>query len=178
MIALGFIIYMIVDRTLSLHSHSHEDCKHEEHHHHERGMLGAASLALHSLLDGMAIGFAFQVSSGIGWVVTAAVLAHDFSDGINTVGLVLKNSASRQRAFRWLLVDALAPLAGILITNFIVVPEQILGMLLALFTGFFLYLGASDLLPESHHQHPAVWTTISTVLGVSLLFVVTRLAGL
>lgn len=178
MIALGFVFYLIIDRALSLHSHGQDDCDHAGHHHHQRGLLGAVSISIHSLLDGMAIGFAFQVSPGIGWIVAAAVLAHNFSDGLNTVGLVLKNTASRGRAFRWLLVDALAPLAGIILTFFIRLPEQTVGMVLAVFTGFFLYLGASDLLPESHHQHPTVWTTVATIFGISVLYAATSIAGL
>jgi ZIP family zinc transporter len=48
---------------------------------------------------------------------------------------------------------------------------------LAVFSGFFLYIGASELLPESHHRHPRAWTTVSTVLGVALIWAVVRLAG-
>ena len=44
--------------------------------------------------------------------------------------------------------------------------------------GFFLYIGASDLLPESHHEHPTMWTTFMTVLGVAVLFVAIHFASL
>jgi ZIP family zinc transporter len=49
--------------------------------------------------------------------------------------------------------------------------------MLALFAGFFLYIGASDLLPESVHEHPKFLTTLMTLLGAGLLYVVVRLAG-
>jgi zinc transporter ZupT len=81
-----------------------------------RGRLGAGSLAIHSVIDSMAIGLAFQVSTSVGVVVAIAVLVHDFSDGINTVNLVLKNSGTGREALRWLLVDAAAPLLGVLST--------------------------------------------------------------
>jgi ZIP family zinc transporter len=51
-------------------------------------------------------------------------------------------------------------------------------VILALFAGFFLYIGASDLLPESHHNHPTFWTTFMTVLGVAVLFGAIKLAGI
>ncbi len=178
LIAVGFVIYLIIDRTLALHAHRRHDCGRQHHDHHERGILGALSLALHSLVDGLAVGFAFQISPGIGLVVTAAILTHGFSDGINTVGIILKNTANRRRAFRWLTIDAAAPAVGILATYFIILPQSALAILVALFTGSFLYLGASDLLPESHHDHPTVWTTVATIIGISALFVITRLAGL
>lgn len=177
-IALGFVAYLIIDRSLALHSHRSHDCERHHHEHYERGVLGALSLALHSLVDGLAVGFAFQVSANIGLIVTAAILTHGFSDGINTVGVILKNTANRQRAFRWLFVDAAAPAIGILATYFIVLPQAALAILVAVFTGSFFYLGASDLLPESHHDHPTVWTTVATIIGVSTLFIITRLAGL
>lgn len=46
-----------------------------------------------------------------------------------------------------------------------------------LFAGFFLYIGASDLVPESHHRHPTLWTTAMTVLGAAVLFIAIRAAG-
>ena len=142
-----------------------------------RGVWGASTLSLHSFLDGVGIGLAFKVSPAIGLVVAAAVLAHDFSDGINTVNMILKNGGARRHAMRWLLIDALAPVAGVLATLFVTVREDQLGFLLALFSGFFLYIGSSDLLPESHHRHPTAWTTLSTVLGMATLYLVVTLAA-
>ena len=55
-----------------------------------RGLMGAASFSAHSVLDGFAMGVAFQTSHAIGLVVAAAVLAHDFADGLNTVNVVTK----------------------------------------------------------------------------------------
>jgi zinc transporter ZupT len=168
-VALGFLIYLVLDRMILLHSHDDD--------HADRARAGAATLSLHSFLDGIGIGLAFHVSTAVGAVVAVAVLAHDFSDGINTVNFVLKNQGERARAFRWLLVDALAPAVGIFVTLFISVPEEKLGLLLALFSGFFLYIGASDLIPESHHGHPVRWTTVLTVLGAGTLFVIIKIAG-
>ncbi len=174
-IALGFILYMILDRFIFLHSHNHEEgevCLHP------RGKLGAGSLSFHSFLDGIAIGLAFQVSPAVGAIVAIAVLTHDFSDGINTVNMVLKNNGNKKEAFRWLLVDSIAPVLGITATLFFTLPAAVLGIILALFAGFFLYIGASDLLPESHHNHPTIWTTLMTILGVLVLFVAIKLAGM
>jgi len=174
-IALGFVLYMILDRFIFLHSHNHEEgevCLHP------RGKLGAGSLSVHSFLDGMIIGLAFQVSPAVGAIVAVAVLTHDFSDGINTVNMILKNNGNKKEAFRWLLVDSIAPVLGIIATLFFTLPVTSLGIILALFAGFFLYIGASDLLPESHHNHPTFWTTFMTVLGVLVLFGAIKLAGI
>src|SRR3569832_1104317 len=83
-VALGFFAYLLLDRVsfFRAHAHDHADSSHMHSH---RGSLGASALILHSFLDGLAIGLAFQVSSAVGAVVAVAVLVHDFSDGINTV---------------------------------------------------------------------------------------------
>lgn len=169
--ALGFVLYLALDRTMLMHGHNHD---HEDDLH--RGQFGAAALSFHSFLDGVGIGLAFQVSPAVGAVLAAAVLTHDFSDGINTVGIILKGGGDRSKAFRWLIVDAIAPVAGIIATLFFTVPALVLGPILALFAGFFLYIGASDLIPESHHAHPVYWTTVSTALGMLTLYVIIHLA--
>lgn len=174
-IALGFVIYMTLDRFLSLHFKDvceGNACENPNH----RGKLGAATLAIHSFLDGLGIGLAFKVSPALGWIVAAAVLTHDFSDGINTVNMIFKNHGSRREALKWLATDALAPAVGIATTLFFSVSEPVLGLILALFAGLFLYLGASDLIPESHHHHPTFWTTFMTILGIAVIYLVIGLA--
>ena len=188
-VALGFLVYLVLDRVVFLHAHAHDSGQSDHGHVHEdasakleehqmrRGLLGAGSLSIHSFLDGVAIGLAFQVSAAIGAVVAIAVLVHDFSDGINTVNLILKNKGERRQAFRWLVVDAVAPIAGVLLTLFIHIPERGLSIILALFSGFFLYIGASDLIPESQHAHPKFLTTAMTLIGAGILYVAIRFAG-
>lgn len=174
-VALGFIAYTILDRFVFFHSHEEEGGEEQLN---KRGILGAGSLSFHSFLDGVAIGLAFQVSVAVGVIVAVAVLVHDFSDGINTVNMILKNSGTKEQAFKWLIIDALAPIMGVASTLFFTVPESALSLILAVFSGFFLYIGASDLLPESHHNHPTAWTTFATVLGVIVLYVAIHLAGI
>lgn len=171
--ALGFFLYLVVDRVQFLHGHPHEHHHPQDNHSHgaEKATLRAGSLSAHSFLDGMAIGVAFKASTALGIAVTIAVLAHDFSDGINTTNVVLKNHGSRSQALRWIFADALAPAAGLLVTQFFAIPAAYLTTALAIFAGFFLYIGASDLIPESHHAHPKFLTTAMTLLGALVIYV-------
>ena len=164
--ALGFLSYLVLDRILIFHGDAAP-----------RGPFAAAVLCLHSLLDGIAIGLAFQASRQVGMVVAIAVLAHDFSDGINTMNIVLKNRGDRRQALRWLIVDALAPVLGIASTYFFTLPGDGFGIALALFAGFFLYIGASDLIPESFHAHPKFLTTAMTLAGAAVLYLAIALIG-
>ena len=164
--ALGFLSYLVLDRMLLTVGRAPP-----------RASAGALVLCAHSLLDGVAIGFAFQGSRAVGLIVAAAVLTHDFSDGVNTMNIVLRNGGERARGLRWLLADAAAPAAGIAATRLWAMPSDRFGLALALFGGFFLYIGASDLIPESFHAHPKLLTTVMTLLGAALLYLAVRLIG-
>jgi ZIP family zinc transporter len=157
--AVGFMAYLLLDRLVTPHAEPAA-----------RGGLAAAVLCLHSLLDGVAIGLAFQVARAVGLVVAIGVLTHDFSDGINTMNVVLRGGTKRSKALRWLAFDALAPALGIGLTQLITLPTRDLGPVLALFGGMFVYLGASDLIPESYHAHPKALTTVMTLAGAAVIY--------
>ncbi|HET8575007.1 MAG TPA: ZIP family metal transporter [Candidatus Paceibacterota bacterium] len=179
MTVLGFVVYLILDRSIFLqghHKHGHDTHK-ETDHQSRRGKAGALSLSLHSFLDGIGIGLAFHISPAVGAIIAAAVLTHDFSDGINTVNMILKHKGGRRSAFWWLVLDASTPVLGVLSTFFLQVPAAELGLLLALFAGFFLYIGATDLIPESYHAHPKIGTTVMTILGILVLYIAISIAG-
>jgi len=177
LVGLGFLMYLVMDRIFSFHNHevlAHADG--ETGALKKRGFLGAASFCLHSLIDGVAIGLAFQASAEIGWVVGIAVVAHRFSDGINTIGFILKNNGNDRRAWGWLTAVALAPLVGSASTYLIKVGESSLSLLLAVFAGLFLYIGASDLIPEGHHSHSKFLTTTMTLLGAAFIYLIVTFA--
>ncbi len=158
--ALGFLAYLVLDRIVAFHGDAVP-----------RGGVAAGVLCCHSLLDGVAVGLAFQASRAIGIVVAIAVLTHDFSDGINTMNLVLKDRGNRASGVRWLLLDAVAPVLGVAATRLFALSSNGFGLALALFAGFFLYIGASDLIPESYHAHPKFLTTAMTLAGAATLYV-------
>ncbi len=162
--AAGFLFYLVLDRVLLFHGDAAT-----------RGRFAAGVLCVHSLLDGVAIGVAFQASSAVGITVAIAVLTHDFSDGINAMNVVLKNRGSNRQGLRWVLLDAAAPVIGIAATYFFALPADSFGAGLALLAGFFLYIGASDLIPESYHAHPKFLTTAMTLAGAATLYGVTAL---
>ena len=106
-IGVGFCGYMILERALRAAAEG------------AGGHLRPASLTVHSLVDGLGIGFAFQVAPAIGVVVAVAVLAHDIADGVNTVTLSLSGGGGTQRAKAWLAADVAAPLVGIGLTRLV-----------------------------------------------------------
>ena len=171
-VGVGFLAFFLAERVLVLH---HRDEPEQARAHAHVGALGAAGLSVHSLIDGLGIGLAFQISTATGLLVFLAVVSHDFADGMNTVSFVLFQSGNRKQALRWLCADSLAPLVGAVIGSAVSISHRSLGWVLALYGGFFLSMGATDLLPEAH-SHPS-WKRVGlTVAGFAFTFAVARVA--
>lgn len=182
-IVLSFFFYHLVEKffiTHSIHDHGacqgHKTCHgHEEDAHgHIMGPIGAGSLIIHSFFDGIAIGAAFQINTSLGLIVALAVLSHDFTDGINTVTLMLKNKQSKKKAMIFLFLDAIAPVLGVIVLSLIVFPEKLLAYLLAIFIGEFIYIGASNLLPATQAYHSKK-ILLAMAFGILLIMALTSL---
>ncbi|MFL5930099.1 MAG: ZIP family metal transporter [Gaiellaceae bacterium] len=173
LVGAGFLAFFIAHRFLVLH---HRDDPEEARAHGPVGALSAAALAVHSFTDGLGIGLAFGLSTTTGVFVLLAVVSHDFADGINAVTFILRQGGSRAIALRWLGIVAAAPLFGAVVGSAVNVSEQTLGYALSVYVGIFLYIGATDLLPEAHH-HPSARRMAVTIAGFAAIFLVSRVAG-
>jgi ZIP family zinc transporter len=128
-------------------------------------------------MDGLGIGLAFQVSPAAGVVVAAGVLAHDFADGVNTFVLAFSGGARTRTALLWLVADALAPICGIVASMMVHVEQRTLATTLGVFCGFFLYVGASELLPQSIERSVSRWSLLATPAGLAAIYVAVRMAS-
>ncbi len=164
-----FLLYSLIDRYFLTHHHENDAPGHI------MGPIGAAGLSIHSFFDGVAIGAAFQLSPHVGIVVAFAIIFHDFTDGINTVALMLKNKQALRRAMIFLLIDAAAPIAGVITASFFAISQLALAFLLAAFSGEFLYISATNLLPETY-KHGSWKMPVSMALGILLIFALTSIA--
>ncbi len=171
--AVGFLAFHLLEKFLAVHSHPEPNYGEPGHSH--VGDLGALAVTIHSFFDGAAIGIGFQVSRAAGIAVASAVIAHDFSDGLNTAILLKDSTDSRARA--WLVADAAAPCLGALLTLVWRFPPDLLSPALGVFAGFFLYLGAAHLLPEAHRRKTGIPVLLATIAGFSILFVVSALVS-
>lgn len=165
LVAVGFAFYLATDRASAMLARGRK----QRH-------FAPASLTLHSFVDGLAIGLAFHISPAAGFIVAIGVLAHDFIDGANTVTVSLSSGSAVPTARAWLAADAAAPLAGILLANVFAIPGPSLALLLAVFGGFFLYIGASELLPRSQGLRPRLSSVAATVAGMALIYAVISLS--
>lgn len=171
-IVTGFFVIHILEKFAVIHT-THED-EYASHKHPTIGIISASGLSFHSFLDGVGIGLGFHLNAHVGLLIAIAVIAHDFSDGLNTVTLMLANKNTLKKSLLLLFVDAIAPVLGALSTYIFTIPVAILQLYLGFFIGFLLYIAASDLLPEAHSKHSSFKMIGLTILGALLIFLVTR----
>lgn len=171
----GFLLFHILEKSVLLH-HGHEG-DYSAHTHPHVGVMSALALIGHSLMDGIGIGLAFQVSPAVGIAVAIAVISHDFTDGMNTVTLMLHNQHTTKKSKIFLLFDALAPILGAISTLFFTVSHHFLLLYLGFFAGFLLYIGATDILPEAHSKNSSYKTIGLTIFGVLLMFIISQIVG-
>ncbi|MER5553837.1 ZIP family metal transporter [Streptomyces sp. NPDC002793] len=169
----GFLTAHLVERSLAVRQAAHGAGE-------ERvpqvGLTAAAAMVGHSLMDGIALGAAFQIGGGMGAAVALAVITHDFADGFNTYTITSLYGNARRKALMMLFADALAPIVGAATTLLFTLPEELLGCYLGFFGGALLYLAAAEILPEAHHDHPARSTLLCTVAGVGFIWLVVGIA--
>lgn len=183
----GFLALHVVERSVAIHrAHEGEYAAHT--HAHGRavrsgepvkgiGLAAAAALVGHSVMDGFAIGAAFQVGGSVGLVVAIAVVTHDFADGFNTYTIARLYGSGPRSALILLGCDAAAPVVGAATTVAFAIPAGVLGLYLGFFAGFLLYLATSDILPEAHSPHPSRSTLLCTVAGTAVMWLVIGLSG-
>ncbi len=169
----GFLLFYLTERIIVLHACPEGDCENEVHQH--IGRFSAAGLIAHSMLDGMAIGAASLVGWQTGLLVALAVIAHDSSDGLNTILLVTHGEKAKRRDIVFLVLDAIAPVGGAILALFILPSAGALAVFLAFASGFFLYTSTSDLLPEAHRRSPSIVVAAATVAGIAIIGIAVQL---
>jgi ZIP family zinc transporter len=171
MTVVGFLFLYIISRLVT--AHVFKDGEYSEIRHPLGGLFATSELSVHSFIDGLAIGFGLETDLHVGIIIAIAVICHDFTDGLSTVTVMLNSGNSLRNSLRMLFLDAIAPVLGAVATLFIEVQQYYIVLLLPFFAGGFLYLGASDLLPEAHEKNPQILTLISCITGFMLIFILT-----
>ena len=170
---LGFLALHFAEQLFGSHEPAESDYGHDhEHSLNIAGTLGAVAMAGHVFLDGLALGLAFKVSNAFGFAVFIAILAHAFSDGLNTVSLLIKSEHWSKRVIYLLGLDALMRISGAALGTYVVISNPVLAIYLATFAGFVIYLATSHILPEAHSRHPSRLTMLATITGVVVMWLI------
>lgn len=172
----GFLLFYLLESILLVHAgpelshfeHAGEDKLHVS------GQMAFLGLFLHSLIDGIIIGIGFEVDPALGMFTTFSIIMHELPEGITTYSLMIITESKKKALIKSYAVALATPIGAILSLLFIkTIPESVIGILLALASGTFIYVAASDLIPETHN-HKGVSNIICLMGGVLLIYVVSN----
>jgi len=167
----GFLFLHFLEQFVGSHEPAESDYGHDHKHTVEiAGVVGAVAMAGHIFLDGVALALAFKVSTELGIAVFIAMIVHAFSDGLNTVALLIKTNQWREKGKYLLGLDAVARIGGAALGSSLTFSDGNLAIYLALFTGIVIYLATSHILPEAHSKHPSKVTMVATLTGVLIMW--------
>ena len=167
----GFLLLHLYEKFFGSHEPAESDYGHDHKHTANlTGTVGALAMGLHVFLDGLALGVAFSIDERLGIAVFVALLVHAFSDGLNTVAMLVKTNKWSKKGV-WLLgVDSIARVSGAAIGSTLALSENVTALYLAAFSGIVIYLATSHILPEAHARHSSRWTLAATVVGVGIMW--------
>lgn len=167
----GFFALHLFEQYSGHHEPAESDYGHNHSHSTNiAGAVGGIAMGGHVFLDGVALGVAFQVSNVLGFSVFIAILVHAFSDGLNTVSLLIKSGHWNRKVISLLGLDAIARVSGAAVGTYITFSTQAISIYLALFAGILIYLATSHILPEAHSRHSSKLTLLATVVGILIMW--------
>lgn len=178
LIIAGFLMFFLLERLV--HWHHNKDCSNEK----EPGHSHAYHLApinligdgVHNFIDGMVIAASFLVSVPVGIASTIAIVAHEIPQELADMGVLLYAGMARKKAIFYNFLSGAVSILGatmaLLLANF---AENFVSFMLPIAAGSFLYIAASNLVPELH-RHCGMKDTVlhvfAILLGVALMVVV------
>jgi zinc and cadmium transporter len=176
-ITLSFASFFVIERLfLLLHHHDHHD------HNKDQLKIPASFLifgdALHNIVDGASIAASFLVSFPLGIITTIAVFIHEIPHELGDFGILIHKGWSRKKSIMFNGLSGIAALFGAVIAFYLSSRfEAAVPVLLAVTTANFIYLSATDLLPEIHHKtdkREALYNSLLFLMGIGLIILLMR----
>ena len=148
---LGAFLFSFFFEQFFAHLHHHE----ERHHTMEKTAVPLVIFGdtVHNFIDGVAIAAAYLTDPVFGLIVTLATFLHETPHEIGDFGILISAGWSRRKTFLANFFSAMATFPGAIMVLFFASDlDSKIGPLLAISAGIFLYLGASDFLPQLEEE--------------------------
>lgn len=137
--------------------------------------------ALHNLIDGASIAAGFLVSFPLGLVTSLAVFVHEIPHELGDFGILIKKGWGKDKVLEFNAVTGLTAFLGAILAFYLGSQfHNAVPILLSIATGNFIYLSATDLLPEIHQQSTRGFALLHTVfflLGIFLMIILISVLG-
>lgn len=172
----GILVFFLFERFIHWFHHPHE-------YENERGRHTATLVifgdSLHNFIDGIIIAGTFLVSIPVGIATSIAVALHEIPQEVGDFGILLREGLPGKRVLILNVLSSFTALVGALLT-FLAreTIEPFLPILLSITAGFFIYISASDLIPEIHQEkrrHFALFESFLLIMGVLTIWLSTTL---
>lgn len=169
-VALGFLLFFALEQFLHWH-HCHRayaECKRP------LTYLILIGDGLHNFLGGVSIAGVFLVDVRLGIAAWLAAAAHEVPQELGDFGVLIHGGWKKRQALLFNLLSGLTFLAGGLVTYTASLRVDV-RWLVPLAAGNFLYIGASDLVPEVNKAHSFSANLLHFVVfaaGLGLLFAI------
>ncbi len=162
----GFILFFFIENVLQWH-HCHK-VKHVR----TFGYMNLIGDAVHNFTDGLIIAASFTSSLHIGVVTTIAIAAHEIPQEIGDFGVLLYSGFKKIKALALNFFVALTVVGGGVVGYLLIWIEAFIPFLLPLAAGGFIYIAASDLIPEIKRAvkgRKQLLTFVVFLLGILLM---------
>lgn len=175
-VALGFFSLLIVERYLlgadeehGGHFHIHTEPVLDPRH----GIMGVSALTIHGFMDGFVIPISFSVSPEVGLVVALAIVIHQIPDSFAALSLALNATSERGTRFLYVFLTAIDTPLGIAMGLALAgLGPHIIPVGLGFVAGTFVYVSATDLIPELRHRARSPLVILSMILGFSIIMMI------
>jgi len=165
---IGFAVFFLLEQFIHWH-HCH---RMPSEHKHPVTYLILISDGVHNFLDGLAIGAAFVIDVRLGLATTLAIAMHEIPQELGDFGILIHGGWKKAKALLFNFFSGLTALAGGIIAWLLAGNIEIV-YLLPFAAGNFIYIAASDLIPEiKHHDHASrnILHFLAFVLGIGFMY--------
>lgn len=172
----SFLLFFLIEKLLRWHHCHDQDCK--KHDHQSLGYLNLIGDLVHNFIDGLVIAATFLFNPGIGITTTLAIGIHEIPQEIGDFGVLLHSGFNKQKALIANLAVSLSVVLGGIVGYFSVRSVQsLIPYLLPFAAGGFLYISASDLMPEIKKEVQPRKTLLSLfmfLVGLAIMLLLKR----
>lgn len=160
-VAVGFLVFYLLEKVMMIHACGESECEA-----HQVGPVAVVGMALDNVIDGIGIAAGYFINPILGLAITFAVVLHEIPQGMTSALIMKAAHWNRGKILLTLsLAGGLYPIGALLAG---LIPEDFLHIAIAFIAGDFLYIGASDLLPDAHRRFN--WKVIgSLLLGIGFM---------
>lgn len=144
---LGFSLFFLMEQFLSWHHHHVVPSEHKE----PVTYMILIADGLHNFIGGLAIGGSFLISVKVGFVTWVAAAAHEIPQELGDFGILVHGGWKKYQALMFNFLSALTIVPGALLAYFASAWVDTT-FLLPFAAGNFIYIAASDLIPEVKHE--------------------------